>query len=269
MLPVTALLAACSPAPPPPGDWPWEAEPTQWSLPDGLDEISGLALDGRGRLFGHDDEHAVVYELDTAHGAIVGRFAIGEPRLRGDFEDIAIVGEDFYLLTSDGVLHRFREGADGAAVPYEDVDTGLGARCEFEGLAWDAASARLWLACKTVHDATIAGRVAVFAFDPATRRTDEARSWTIDEAALAMPIGKKRFRPSAIEPVDGGRVLLLSGTQRALAQVDAAGAVVNVWTLDPGRHAQPEGLAVTQNGDLIVADEGKKGRGRLAVYRRR
>jgi streptogramin lyase len=38
------------------------AEPAadRWKLPRSLDEISGLAVDARGRVFAHDDERAAV-----------------------------------------------------------------------------------------------------------------------------------------------------------------------------------------------------------------
>jgi len=36
--------------------------------------------------------------------------------------------------------------------------------------------------------------------------------------------------------------------------------------LDKKRHRQAEGIAVTQDGLLIIADEAGKGRARLSVY---
>src|SRR3954462_5238642 len=76
----------------------------QWKLPDTLHEISGLAALPDGRLFAHDDEHGVIYEIDPAEGELKKSFALGDPPLRGDFEGIAIADRDFYLMTSDGIL---------------------------------------------------------------------------------------------------------------------------------------------------------------------
>ena len=47
-------------------------------LPKRLAEISGLALTDDGRLLAHDDEMAVVYELDQKDGSIVKWFALSD-----------------------------------------------------------------------------------------------------------------------------------------------------------------------------------------------
>jgi hypothetical protein len=265
-----AALSACEPEREPvPPDWPFAPEPAQWKLPDRLDEISGIASDGGTRLFAHDDERAVVYEIDATGGAFVKSFALGDGSVRADFEDLAVAGEDFYLLTSTGVLYRFQEGDDGTAVNYETLDTGLGGRCELEGLAWDVTRKRLWLACKTPLDPALAGQIAVFAWDPAVGQIDEALSWRVAQTDLAGRIGKKRFDPSAIALTADGGFLLLAGRQRALAALAPDATIAGVWRLDTARHVQPEGLALLPTGELLIADEGKDRRARLAIYRRR
>src|SRR5687768_6569101 len=89
-------------------------------LPDELAEISGLAFAPDGRLFAHGDEQGLVHRLDPRNGKILGSFALAatgrEPDLGkklkgaraadaviGDFEGIAIVGDRFFLVTSNGV----------------------------------------------------------------------------------------------------------------------------------------------------------------------
>ena len=51
----------------------------RWELPKELNEISGLAVDSEGRLFAHDDERAIIYQLDPATHRVVKRFAFGRP----------------------------------------------------------------------------------------------------------------------------------------------------------------------------------------------
>ncbi|NTW64654.1 MAG: hypothetical protein HGA46_11425, partial [Chlorobiaceae bacterium] len=43
-------------------------------LPTKLREISGLALSGEGKLFTHNDEKGVVYQLDLMTGRIIKKF---------------------------------------------------------------------------------------------------------------------------------------------------------------------------------------------------
>src|SRR5690606_17400976 len=89
----------------------------RFELPGRLDEISGLASTPGGRLFGHDDERALVNEIDPATGEVGKRFSAGDPPLTGDFEGIAVVGERFFLVTSVGILHELREADDRAQAP--------------------------------------------------------------------------------------------------------------------------------------------------------
>ncbi|PLX31312.1 MAG: hypothetical protein C0600_06030 [Ignavibacteria bacterium] len=69
-----------------------EAPTAQFELPKRLKEISGLAVDDRGRLFAHDDESGIVYQLDPMTGKIVKSFRLGRTLVTEDFEGIAIAG---------------------------------------------------------------------------------------------------------------------------------------------------------------------------------
>ncbi|HWA62901.1 MAG TPA: hypothetical protein VG939_16085, partial [Caulobacteraceae bacterium] len=138
------------------------AEPeAQWRLPKRLREISGLAATPDGRVMGHDDEAGVIYEIDVATGETVKRFCLGQPPIKGDFEGLAIAASgEFYLTTSGGRVHRFREGEAGAVVPFETFETGLRRTGEIEGLAWCDGEDALILACKRTYADTLSGQVA-------------------------------------------------------------------------------------------------------------
>ena len=113
-----------------------------------LDEISGLATTADGRLLAHEDQNGLVYELDGESGKVTKSFTLGR-ELRGDFEGIASVDGDVYLVTSTGKLVRGREGAHGEEVEYEVFDTAVAERClEVEGLGYDPNERQLLLACK-------------------------------------------------------------------------------------------------------------------------
>src|SRR5437016_9266243 len=62
----------------------------RWVLPRQLREISGLALTTDGRVLAHGDEDGEVWEIDYRRGVLVKQFSLGERRLKGDFEGIAI-----------------------------------------------------------------------------------------------------------------------------------------------------------------------------------
>ena len=241
----------------------------QWKLPKRLKEISGLALSADERLFAHDDEQAVIYQIDWQHGTLVKAFALGDPPLRDDFEAIAIDGSDFYLITSNGILYRAKEGADGEHVGYERIDTGLGAQCEVEGLTTDARRKLLLAACKTPRVAALKGKVAVFAWSLERQALDPAASFAVPAAGIIDKIGLQHFNPSEIQiSRDGTHLWLLAGRQHALAEVGLDGQVVTAMRLQGKLHPQPEGLAITADGKFIISDESEaaKGRGTLAIY---
>ena len=123
----------------------------RWLLPAELAEISGLALTPDGRLFAHDDESARISEIDYRRGTIIKQFFVGKKVLRGDFEGLAYAEDRFFLLSSDGTLYEFREGAAEERVDYTEHDTRLGKECEFEGVAYDSTANALILACKNVR----------------------------------------------------------------------------------------------------------------------
>ncbi len=243
------------------------ANVVRWQLPKQLKEISGLAFSADERLFAHNDERAVIHQIDWQHGNIVKTFSLGDPALRDDFEAIAIAGNDFYLITSTGILYRFNEGADGAHVPYTRIDTGLGARCEVEGLAYDARRNVLLVACKTPRSAELKGKVAVFAWSLEQQALDPTASFAVPVAAILDRLSLKHFSPSSIEVArDGTHLWLLSARQGALVEVGLDGQLVTATRLPVKLHPQPEGLAIAADGRFIISDEAVQGDAMLAIY---
>jgi uncharacterized protein YjiK len=238
----------------------------QWRLPNGLNEISGLAATSNGRLFAHDDERAVIYEIDPARGRIVKSFALGDADLTGDFEGLAI-GPDgaFWLTTSRGELYRFEEGADGARVEFQRFNAGLREACEIEGLAYLAAEDSLILACKRNQARNMRDTIALYRW-PFSGNVSLWRR--LPEADVAEAAAVRRFRPSSIEfDPRSGRTILLSANDAAMAELDAEGAVLSARELE-GPHPQPEGAAILPDGSLIISDEGGDGQARLSRYPR-
>ena len=82
--------------------------PTIIKLPGELKEISGLTMTPDGRLFGEEDEKGYVYQIDYTNGKIIKKFALGNPVVKEDFEDIAYVNDKFYLLKSNGSSTKAR-----------------------------------------------------------------------------------------------------------------------------------------------------------------
>lgn len=249
-------------------------------LPLELREISGLALTADGRLFAHGDEDATVFEIDPRDGRLRKRFRLAptgsEPDLgkkgregmvAGDFEDIAIVGDRFFLVTSTGVLLEFAESEDGQRVPYTAHPTGLGERCEMEGLASDPAGANLLLLCKESHVRSERDRVAIYSWSLSDQKLEPAAHIVIPYSAITRSSGDGQFNGSALAFMPGGSSLVLvAGPQRLFAEISAAGKAVGGGKLDATSVLQPEGLAFLPDGTLLISSEGGKGPATLSGY---
>lgn len=263
------------------------------TLPDELMEVSGLAFTADGRLFAHGDEDATVWELDPRSGEVRKSFALasdgdepaqdddgkkekkGKKRpsarpgvMAGDFEDIEIVGDQFFLVTSDGVLHEFAEGEDGGRVPSTARSTGLGESCEVEGLTYDASARALLLLCKeNLPKKSAPDRVIVRAWSLDDGRLEPEPRIAVDYAALAEGTGEEAFKGSAMALMPNERSLVLvAGPQQAFAEIAADGRVVAAGALDREVHRQPEGVAFAPDGTLLIANEGAGGQPSLSGY---
>lgn len=239
----------------------------EWKLPKRLREISGLAAIGE-RIFAHDDERAVIYELDPRRERIAKAFQLGDPPVSGDFEGLAVAGERFFLVTSGGWLYEAREGDDGAGVPYRAVDTGIGRKCEVEGLAFEPDDQCLLLLCKHSADHALRHFVAIHRWSLAkAAEPGPGELLVIPVEDIGARIGEEAFEPSGIErDPSSGNYFLVAAKQAAVAEVTPAGVVVSARRLEPGRHRQAEGITFTPRGELVLGDEGSKNRARIAVY---
>ena len=232
-------------------------------LPAALREISGLAFH-RGVLLAHDDEIGRIYSINPVTGA-VAIFATLRGPIHDDFEGIAVLRDTVWLMTSSGTLYGVKATASSAPVAFALHQTGLGKRCELEGLAADSANGVLLLPCKTL---------------PKNGRGVVVYRWNLAQGARRDSRDGER---GAGRPQEGGRAGRASQRDRGRArhrspagtfirpprparvrrqQVSPVGALRL-----PRRHAQPEGLALAANGDIFVSDEGGNGAGTLAIYR--
>lgn len=236
-------------------------------LPAALVEVSGLATTPDGRLFAHNDERGVIYQVDPGTGATIKAFSVGFPPVSGDFEGIAIVNDRFFLATSGGRLLEFREGAPGTTVDFRRYETGLGSRCEMEGLAFDPVDEALLMPCKTTRAPELEGYLVVFSVPLSSMRPELMPRVFLPLADLDDNGLGKNFHPAAIEVhPETGSFLLVAAREEALLEVTRYGEILATKELKRKRHPQPEGLAFIPGGVLVLADEGQDGPGALTRY---
>lgn len=241
----------------------------RWEMPKVLREVSGLALSDDGRLWVHNDESGIVVAIDHRTGAVVGSYRLGPLLPRADFEGIAVAGDRLFMVTSDGVLYRMTlpaRRAKEAVLPFEVIDTKLGAQCEIEGLSYDPTDRVLLLACKTPRAKALARQTVVFRWSVVKGGLASPDRLTIPWGELAKGRPGKAFHASSIErDPTTGNYLLISSADHGFGLIDRAGKVLATGPI--GRHhRQPEGLAIAKDGTVFIGDEGHRGPGTISVY---
>jgi uncharacterized protein YjiK len=236
------------------------------ALPPELGEVSGLAVDGRGRLLAHQDESAVLYVVDPATGAIVRTIPIGTRQMLGDFEGIAVADNRIFLVTSGGTLLEVIESATGPATSRQ-TSTGLDKVCEVEGLAYDAARAALLLPCKTTYGKQLDNRLLVYAVPLATMTLERRPRVDVTHAALKAAGVDAGFHTAAIEVHPrSGSLFLVAGPESVIVEISASGQVLAARELSRDAHPQPEGVTFGPDLQLWIADERGRRGGSLTRY---
>ena len=249
-----------------PGD---QQDSVRHGLPAILAEVSGLAPASRDSVFAHNDEHAIVFEIAVQSGRIRRAFALGDPTIEGDFEGIATYDGRIYLITSDGLIYSAPPGKHRERVSFETFDTGVGPKCEIEGLSRSPHAGELLLLCKRFRDRETDDRLEIYRWKIGT---DHA----LDEPLLSVPIARflekgerSRFGPSGLEwDPKKQRLMVVSARGNWLITMRPDGSQIRRQKLNAKGHPKTEGITLLGGNRLVLADEGSTTRqGRLAAYR--
>ena len=236
---------------------------TQWTLPKKLREVSGIAVVDNESLLIHQDESATVYRFDVDTQVVTPLFQLDEPVLNRDIEGIALLQSDVYLIDSTSEIYKVPNGLNRSGVikDYVVFNPGLEDVCEIEGLAEDLVKGSLVLACKEMY-ARGADYISIYRFTPETSQT--VPLFDIPFAS----IGQRIHATAITTGLD--HYFVLFGKEKILAKFTEEGSFAGLRKLKKKLHRQPEGLGLLEDGRLVLADEGergKKGRGEITIYR--
>ena len=240
----------------------------QWKLAKRIREISGLTTTSDDRVWGHDDEWGIIYQIDYVEGELTKAFAFGYPTARADFEGIASAHGRFYLVDSDGRIYEGSEGDNDERVLYNTYETRIGMKCEVEGLEYEPAENALLLLCKNPRVRELEGYVAIFRWSLDQRAVMENTTLLQIDALAIDAEGKERFQPSGIaRNPSTGTYFVIAARQNAIAEVTLQGEVLAVGLLPKGVYRQVEGITFASETTLLIADEGGDKKARLTLYR--
>lgn len=242
----------------------------QYELHSKLSEISGLCLNDKSELFAHDDELAVIFQLDINTGKVIKWFSLGTDKIpAGDFEGIAFGKGLFYMITSDGLLYVFPEGNDKVNVDYDIIDLHMPDKIDIEGLCFNEISGELMIACKNYPGKKYDNQRVIFSYKPDQDECKAVPVYFISLVQLKNEFNITDFYPSAIAKIPGENLYMILSSKRkpCMIKYSAEGRIVKAVKLDKNFHRQPEGIAITPDGSIIIADEAAGKKPLLSIYK--
>ena len=230
--------------------------PFKIELSEQLNEISGIQFYAKdSSVFAISDATGSLYKIFLGRKNIVQKWKFGK---NADYEDLQLVDSTFYILSSTGDLASVKFfSKDSLQVnffqfPGKDKN-------EFETLFYDKESGMLNMICKNC-EADKKKSVTVWSFNPKENKYQPG-TFSIDVAPIANKMGldKLKFKCSAaaINPITN-ELFILSSVNKALIIADKAGNTKEIYPLDPSIYKQPEGIAFTPAGDLLISNESHK-----------
>lgn len=234
----------------------------KWDMPILLEEISGISWIDEDHIACVEDEEAIIFIYNTKTSRIEKQIAFGED---GDYEGVAVVNNDAYVLRSDGTLFEVQNYRQDS-ISVNEYSTGLPAKYNFEGVAYDKRKNRLLLAIK---DKAGDKFKPIYAFNLKTKEIEEKPAFQIEFndpvfKVLDQEINHQIIRPSevTINPKNGD-VYILEATNPKLLILNSRGKVKKLHVFKEEQFGQPEGLTFDSAGNLYISNEGSGGLGNI------
>lgn len=237
------------------------SKPQKYSMPDVLQEISGIAFNkGDHRtIYAEQDEEGSLFTLTLGtKDKTVTKFAG-----KGDYEDVAIAQNWVLILKSNGTIFSFKlnEAKNPIAANVKETK-GLVPKGEYEGMYADERTGLVYVLCKNCSQDK--GSKVTSGFILALQSDGSLKSsgtFKIDVSQIDQLTGKKKgtFHPSAlaVNPISQ-EWYIVSSVNKALLVTDAKWKIKNVYHLNSNDFNQPEGIAFDASGNLYISNEGSE-----------
>lgn len=254
-------------------------------LDEDLREISGLSFQKGNKLLCINDEQGSIFQYDILKNEVIKKVKFGKS---GDYEGIEIVGEDVFVLRSDGKLYQILDFENSSSETIK-IKTGLNAKNNTEGLAYDSSTQSLLIACKANpgDDPNLDGKRAIYSYSIREHRLDEFPVLLIDQDMLSDILnldgytrfsykilnslqssqGGFTFQPSgiAVHPITQN-IYVIGSVGKLLLVFDTKGELLAVNKLKRKIFPQPEGICFAPDGTLFISTEGKGGMGKIYQF---
>lgn len=227
-----------------------------WELPSALKEISGMNVLNDSVMLCQEDENGKLYLYNLSSKEIDKTIPFSNPQ---DYEDLAVVGADVYLIQSNGNIVQVTSYQQTPVL--KKHKTALSRKNDTEGLCYDRISNSLLIACKDDQS------ISEFSKQPKAIYTFKIDGNVLSDKPLLV-FEEKDFKPSAIavHPFTEN-IFVLSVSKRKLLEVNRQGVVLQRYELKGDLFKQPEGLTFSANADLYISNEGAGGKGNILLFK--
>jgi hypothetical protein len=223
-------------------------------------EISGLYYLPDGRLASMNDEDGKIFLINNN----TGDYTVSKFGRKRDYEDIAATADYYYVLESNGNIHRVPMTSPDTE---EEFEFPREKKIEFESLTYYKDLGKLVLISKEQRE-TKKG-VLAYTFDPVTLQFSDTALFEIYRRDIhaIMKDNNAQFKPSAaaIHPILK-KLFIVASIGKAIIQCSLDGKVEKAWQLNPVQFPQPEGLAFAPNGDMFISNEGVDGKATILKF---
>jgi uncharacterized protein YjiK len=259
-----------------------------WELPRKLTEISGLGIIDSNRLACVQDEKGNIYVFNLLIGEIEKKIDFGDD---GDYEGVAIVNNDAWMLKSNGTLIEVVDFMNFNENNYHKHSTALKKKNDCEGLAYNPNSKQLLIACKGhpyIGDKKSHKRKAFYHFDLTKNKLNKTPFLIIKNDSLKVyrdyntmtrlgvdflallddSKGDLSFQPSAIaiHPITGN-LYILAAVGNLMVVVSNTYKILAIVDLKSSIHKQPEGICFDNKGTMYIANEGNESKGKILKFK--
>ena len=260
-------------------------EDQKFILPPELNEISGLTAVDSITLACVQDEEGTVFIYDIKNRQINRKIHFAGP---GDYEGLAVVGKDLFVLRSDAVLFHIRNYQSDKWM-LDSIATGIPNK-DNEGFCFDAKNNRLLIGSKSkiAKGAEFKNLRTIYAFDLKEYKLNREPLYKYDinsiknfasRNRIELPTKPSKKNPNEEEPalkfqisgiyIHPGNQLLyvLSASDYYLFVFNTKGDIIHLEVLDPQKFNKAEGIVIMQNGDLYVSNEGQSGAPKILLFK--
>ena len=212
-------------------------------LSKGLEEISGIFYQ-EPFIYAQQDEKAVIYQINTETNEKQKLINIDK---LGDYEDITLVDNLFYLMQSDGSILEIKDNNNFKEYPSDF------SKLEFEGMCLSNDKKDLILAVKDLNRQE--KEIILHSFHLATKTFSSTPYLIIDKNANDID---KDFKPSGIVQLPNNNFYIISSVSKEFIEITASGELVKKLKLDKKLFPQAEGLSLGKTGFIYISNEKTK-----------